>query len=457
MLRSLDLFTGVGGITHALRGFATPAMYCEIDTHAQAVLRKLMAGGKLPRAPLHDNVMTLDGTKLRGKVDLISAGSPCVGFSSSGKREGFDNEQSGLFVHVVRLIHEIRPPFVFLENVAAIVEHGLDGVLATLTKEGYNATWVVLYAYHAGSPQHRRRWFCLATRPDALGKSITSRVAFAPFKWGREPFARMTAKRVPHFKNRMAMMGNSVVPDLVRAAFCWMYSGGTMSLADAPRARTMTLRLPEATGPLAPTNRLFGVMRGGKTYAIAEPRGLPPQPDLKLVLVPNAVPKPAVLNPATTTEILTKPHALKTWATPRRSITGGARVLTQRCKQDLPTQLRFERGTPNAVRLGYVNPGWVEWLMGFEPGWTLVPGSLPETLEDPDELAQDTTQQKPQQKKSESASVKAPSSSKRVVASAGGRGTRSPADPRAKRTLTTRVSSVRGRSRGSSTRESRTK
>ena len=65
-LRTLDLFSGVGGITHALRGFASPEMYCDIDPHAQAVLRNLMRQGKLPSAPIHADVTTLDGAALRG-------------------------------------------------------------------------------------------------------------------------------------------------------------------------------------------------------------------------------------------------------------------------------------------------------------------------------------------------------------------------------------------------------
>ena len=452
-LRSLDLFSGVGGITHALRGFATPAMYCDIDPHAQVVLRKLMGQGKLPRAPIHDNVMTLNGTKLRGKVDIIVAGAPCVGFSTSGKREGFDNEQSGLYVHVVRLIHEVRPPFVFLENVAHIVEQGLDGVLTTLGKEGYNATWVTLYAFHAGSPQHRRRWFCLASRPEVLGKTIASRVPFQPFKWGREPFARMTPKRVPFYKARMAMMGNSVVPDLVRLAFCWMFSGGTLSAADAPRAKRLTLALPKALGPLA-TARQFGVYVNGKAYRMAEPLGLPPTPNHQLVLLPNAVPPPPSQNPLMTTEVLQKPHPLRTWATPRRSILGAARVLSRRCKQDLPTQLRFERNTPNALRMGYANPAWVEWLMGFEPGWTTVPADagVKDDVADPDEQGRVA-----QEKNRVSPGTRAPSSSNRTAVSASVRGTRAPAAPRAKRALTKRDSSAAGTSRGTKTRESRTR
>jgi DNA (cytosine-5)-methyltransferase 1 len=455
MLGSLDLFAGVGGIAHAMRGFASPAMYCEIDPHAQAVLRKLMAQGKLPKAPIHPDVTTLDGKTLRGRVDLIAGGFPCTGMSNSGKREGFANEQSGLYAHVVRLINEIQPPFVFLENVAPIVELGMDDVLATLGKAGYNAAWVTVYAYHVGAPQLRKRWFCLASRPSALGKTIKSTVKFTPFKWGREPSGvpRMTKESVPYRRNRLGMLGNSVVPDLVRMAFCWLFSGGTMDARAAPLATSLTLRLPEALKPFAPgAKRVYGVFKGGKLYAIAPPKGLLPRPDLKLVLDPAAVPPPEKTNPLQTTDLITRPISIQTWATPRRGVTHGARVLTKRCKQDLPTQLRFERGTPVSLRMGYVSPRWTEWLMGFENDWTLVPADadLPKSVADPDELSQC-------KKNKSSACVKAPSSSVRTTASVSGRRTGAPAAPIAKRALASSTSSRGGTSAGAKTKLSKTR
>ena len=452
MLRTLDLFAGVGGIAHAMRGFASPAMYCEIDPHAQAVLRKLMAQGKLPTAPIHPDVTTLDGKALRGKIDVIAGGFPCVGMSNSGKREGFANEQSGLYAHVVRLVNEIQPPFVFLENVAPIVELGMDDVLATLGKAGYNAAWVTVYAYHVGAPQMRKRWFCLASRPSALGRTIKSTVKFTPFRWAKEPAGvpRMTKESVPYRRNRLGMLGNSVVPDLVRMAFCWLFSGGTMDARAAPLAASLTLRLPEALKPFAPgAKRVYGVFKGGKLYAIAPPRGLPPRPDLKLVLDPAAVPPPTKTNPLQTTDLITRPITIQTWATPRRGVTHGARLLTTRCKQDLPTQLRFERGTPVSLRMGWVSPRWTEWLMGFENDWTLVPANaaLPKSVADPDKLSQT--------KNKSSACVKAPSSSVRTASSVSGRRTGGPAAPIAKRALTSKTSSRGGTSAGAKTRESK--
>lgn len=84
MIRSLDLFTGVGGFAHALRDLAEPVAYCEIDEHAIAVLRTRMADGSLPSAPICPDVASLTATWLEeqnsGPVDLITAGFPCQGF-----------------------------------------------------------------------------------------------------------------------------------------------------------------------------------------------------------------------------------------------------------------------------------------------------------------------------------------------------------------------------------------
>lgn len=390
-LRTLDLFTGVGGITHALRGFATPSMYCDIDPHAQAVLRNLMRQGKLPAAPIHADVTTLDGASLRGSIDMIVAGWPCVGMSSCGKQGGFANEQSGLYAHVVRLVREIRPPLLFMENVAPVVHLGLDDVLATLKKSGYDATWTVVYAYNAGAPQMRRRWFCLAYLPEAVGATEVraSGPAFEPFEWGEEPVPRMLPRLAPYAYARLGLMGNSVVPDVVRLAFCWLFSGGRLGGGDAASATSLTLRRPDVLGPFGSGDKRYhGAFVGGKQLRVQAPSGLRTQPDLNLVVDPDAVPPPPRANPLMK-ERMPGPVRLKTWATPRRSIKRGARVLTRRCKQDLPTQLRFERSTPAEVRMGHVNPQWVEWLMGFDTDWTAVPESvdLPSVTHDPDALS----------------------------------------------------------------------
>lgn len=384
-LRSLDLFTGCGGLTHGLRaGLARPVMYCERDPEAVATLTALMAANALPRAPIHPDVVTLKGAALRGTVDLLCAGFPCVGFSTAGARDGFANDAgSGLYKHVVRLVDEVRPPVVFLENVAAICTgSGLDGVLGTLGARGYHVWWLVLPAAGVGAPHLRKRWWCLAVhKAAAANKKRWALSTPAPpprFAWrgagASEPARMLLAPAVDaRQKARLAMLGNSVVPDAVRAAFLMLWTG--VHSLDVLTRTTHVLAVP-AAGAAPPLRagacREAGVLLAGAPAiaALAPPLALPRARDLGLVLDPAAVPRPVPMNPAVRTELLTAPLAIKAWGTPRYGNTNACSVLTRRSKNDLATQVRFERRTPARLRPGVLNPAWVEWLMGYPPGWT---------------------------------------------------------------------------------------
>jgi len=91
MLKSLDLFSGIGGITLALKGLCKPVAYCEIDPHAQRVLNARMDDGMLPRAAVFDDVRTLTRKQLAPDthVDIIVGGWPCQDLSVIGLRKRF--------------------------------------------------------------------------------------------------------------------------------------------------------------------------------------------------------------------------------------------------------------------------------------------------------------------------------------------------------------------------------
>ena len=108
ILKSLDLFSGIGGLTLALTGVVKPLAYCDIEPNAIAVIRDNMATGNLPRAAISTDVRTLNRKWLSENVsgkdstpDAIVAGYPCTGFSLVGKRDGYQNEQSGLLSGLV--------------------------------------------------------------------------------------------------------------------------------------------------------------------------------------------------------------------------------------------------------------------------------------------------------------------------------------------------------------------
>jgi DNA (cytosine-5)-methyltransferase 1 len=99
---------------------------------------------------------------MRGRVDLVFGGFPCQDISLAGRGAGLAGARSGLWFEMLRIIREVRPRVVFLENVAAITFRGLDAVLGSLAESGYDAEWLCLQASDVGATHRRDRWFCLA-------------------------------------------------------------------------------------------------------------------------------------------------------------------------------------------------------------------------------------------------------------------------------------------------------
>jgi DNA (cytosine-5)-methyltransferase 1 len=161
MLNGLDLFSGIGGIGIALSDWVRTVAYCERERYAQGVLLSRMQSGEIDTAPIWDDVTTLRGDMLP-RIDIIFGGFPCQDLSVAGAGKGLDGERSGLFFEIVRLAKELRPVFLFLENVPAIRSRGLDAVLKELTALGYDCRWTVISAASIGAPHKRERWFLLA-------------------------------------------------------------------------------------------------------------------------------------------------------------------------------------------------------------------------------------------------------------------------------------------------------
>jgi DNA (cytosine-5)-methyltransferase 1 len=157
----IDLFTGIGGLTLSLSDWIRPAIYCEIDRYAQSVLLSRMASGQLPIAPIWDDIKTLDVREFRGHIDIIYGGFPCQDISIAGAGRGLEGERSGLFFEILRLADEIKPKFIFLENVPAISTRGLDRVAREISALGYDCRWDIVSAAEVGALHKRERWFLL--------------------------------------------------------------------------------------------------------------------------------------------------------------------------------------------------------------------------------------------------------------------------------------------------------
>lgn len=161
MINGLDLFSGIGGMSLALREWVRPVAYCEIDTYCQAVLLSNMVDGKLQCAPIWDDIKTLECSFIP-PIDIIYGGFPCQDISIAGLGKGLEGERSGLFFEIVRLAKEIKPKFIFLENVPAIRSRGGLRVVSEITHMGYDCRWCVISAASVGALHKRERWFLLA-------------------------------------------------------------------------------------------------------------------------------------------------------------------------------------------------------------------------------------------------------------------------------------------------------
>ena len=164
----LSLFTGYAGFTLGLRlaGInARTVCYVEQDPYCQSVIQTHIRNGHLNDAPIWDDIRTFDGRPWRG-TDLITAGFPCQPHSTAGQRKGASDDRN-LWPDTLRVISEVEPRYVLLENVPGI-NVGDDGrsayggtVVGQLSELGYDAEWGTYSALEAGAPHHRRRWWLL--------------------------------------------------------------------------------------------------------------------------------------------------------------------------------------------------------------------------------------------------------------------------------------------------------
>lgn len=164
IMRELHLFAGGGGgiLGGMLLGHSCVCAV-EVDEKRRKALLQRQRDGILSRFPIWDDVCTFDGTPWRGNADVIAGGFPCQDISASGPGTGIQNgDRSGLWFEMARIISEVRPAFVFVENSPMLVSRGLDIILSDLAARGYDAEWDCFGADSVGLNHHRSRLWLVA-------------------------------------------------------------------------------------------------------------------------------------------------------------------------------------------------------------------------------------------------------------------------------------------------------
>ena len=258
-----SLFAGIGGFDLGLeRAGMTCRWQVEIDPFCRAVLAK-----HWPEVPRYDDVRTV-GVDTLERVDVLCGGFPCQDISDAGRRVGIGGARSGLWSEYARLIGELRPRYVLVENVTALLVRGFGRVLADLAARRYDAEWDCLPASAFGAPHRRDRIWILAypaefgwhelasearratgptpsgyvrTKPDLLayapklhsdggglyrehatrevpesrdGRGSPGDVGPGATQWGVEPDLGRVAYGVPARVDRLRGLGNAVVPQI---------------------------------------------------------------------------------------------------------------------------------------------------------------------------------------------------------------------------------------------------
>lgn len=218
-----SLFSGIGGfeLAAAWAGITTK-WSCEYEEWNRKVLKK-----NFPETKQFEDVRTMQNAPA---VSIISGGFPCQDISLAGAGKGIKGSRSGLWAEMWRIIREVRPEYVIIENSPALTFRGFERVLCDLSEGGYNAEWDCIRASDFGLPHRRERLFCVAypntlrfqkiftkhTEISALSKeaSNVNRI-YGAIEWlnGLDNYRPITrGDGVPDYLDKTKALGNAVVP-----------------------------------------------------------------------------------------------------------------------------------------------------------------------------------------------------------------------------------------------------
>lgn len=218
-----SLFAGIGGFD---LGLERAGMRCkwqvEIDPYCQRVLAK-----HWPNVRRHDDVRTFPPAG-DWNVDIICGGFPCQDISNAGLKAGIDGDRSGLWKEYARIVCQLRPRYVVVENVAAISVRGHERVLGDMAGLGFDGEWEVLSACAFGAPHARERMFYVFYRnggelrasgkaedqaaPAILRERRTGEAGRMASWWAVEPEPCSVVYGVPGVVDQLRGYGNAVCP-----------------------------------------------------------------------------------------------------------------------------------------------------------------------------------------------------------------------------------------------------
>jgi DNA (cytosine-5)-methyltransferase 1 len=200
----------------------------EIDPWARQVLAK-----HWPDVERHDDIKTWPKPDTE-RVDVICGGYPCQDISTAGKGAGLAGARSGLFFELMRVVRDLEPRYVLLENVSALLGRGMDSVLGELAQVGFDAIWHCVTASSVGAPHRRDRVFILGYRPGDVADTLrvgpqgqranrnharATRLCSGTTPgganfWAAEPAVGRVVNGVPRRVDRLRGLGNAVVPQV---------------------------------------------------------------------------------------------------------------------------------------------------------------------------------------------------------------------------------------------------
>jgi len=171
-MNGMALCAGVGGLELGIR-IALGERYrtvchAEWNSHAASTLVARMEDSTLDPAPVCDDIFDFDPRPWAQKISILSAGFPCQPFSNAGSRRG-DKDERHIFPRIAEIIREVRPQYVFLENVQSLLTIGggriFGDVLRSLADERFDCEWMCLRASDVGAPHRRSRLFVFGRQP----------------------------------------------------------------------------------------------------------------------------------------------------------------------------------------------------------------------------------------------------------------------------------------------------